>query len=269
MSEERTYLISPRDILLSTATLIGFTLTALGIITTRAESTPEILKLSGILLWAVVTFVASVILASVGSLSRRSRLWTFAQVLYIMGWISTAILISALLLNVAYRIDVFLIPLPNVELSSRDAGLVVSVIVAVAVGALTNYFLSYRLGNEIRSVLSQARGFTPTPPSGSPTEIRLFFLEKAVEVEKKLRGLGVDEPVRRNGIMTRELRERLLDARMSFDERMQLVKAVATVWKVRNAVMHGVDVPYDDIVSANELAEYVLLALDKFRSRTA
>jgi hypothetical protein len=259
LSKERTYLIDPRDILLSTATLIGFILTAFGIITTRAESTPEILKLSGILLWAVVTFVASVIFATAASLSRRSRLWTSAQVLYIMGWVSTAILISALLLNVAYRIDVFSISIPNIELQSRDVGLVVTIIVAGAVGALVNYFLSYQLGNKIRLMLSQAEGFRPTPPSGSPTEIRLFFLDKVIRIERMLRDLvKVD-----TALSARQLSEKL-QRRETISP--QLAMAIDSLWKVRNSIVHGVDVPDRDVVSATELADYALSVLSKLSS---
>jgi hypothetical protein len=46
----------------------------------------------------------------------------------------------------------------------------------------------------------------------------------------------------------------------------QLARAIVSIWKVRNSIVHDVDVPDRDVVSATELADYALSVLSKLAS---
>ncbi len=138
-------------------------------------------------------------------------------------------------------------------------GVILTSVISLTVGILTNFFVSYRLGREIRLTLAKAGNFKPKQrPSLTPIEIRASFLEKLIEIERKLRRLArVDRPM-----SARQLASDLLK---TGKVPTSLVHAIESVWKVRNAVIHGVDVPNGDIVRADEVAEYVLIQLSRLQ----
>ena len=177
-----------------------------------------------------------------------------------VGWISLAILIAALLMNIAYGMDIF--ASPTIRLEPRDFGLLFTAVVSVASGLVVNYLLSYRLGKEIRIRLASASDFKPQQkPPGTLTEAHFSFLQKATEIESMLRS-RVATPRRPILTITSDLiRQHKIPP--------QLSDAIYSVWKVRNAVVHGVNVPYDDLANADELADYVLTQLTKYFDRSA
>ena len=217
---------------------------------------PEVLKLSGVLLISIVMFGVSVAATIIASLSKRIGVWKAAQMFYLIGWISLAILMFALLLNVGYHIDIFSIP--NIQLSSNSLGALFTFAAAVITAVLMRS-VSYRLDWEMRALLERTPDLTLRKgPKRTDIEVRVSFLQKIIEIERALREYAKVE----KAISARKLASQLLRTGMISPS---LVQTIESVWKVRNAVVHGVDVPDKDIAFADEFAEYVLLQLSKLR----
>ena len=127
-----------RDVVTSSATILGLILAAFGILVTLAGESEQVIVKNFALVFTIVVvfFVCSVIFTTFSSLLRKSKLWSCALVSYVFGWSVLGTVMVLTLIGYGYGIEMLQLQLPqfNVELvtvASTVVGLVASIVLSV------------------------------------------------------------------------------------------------------------------------------------------
>lgn len=137
-----------RDVVTSSATILGLILAAFGILVTLAGESEQVIVKNFALVFTIVVafFVCSVIFTTFSSLLRKGKLWSCALVSYVFGWSVLGTVMVLTLIGYGYGIKMLQLQLPqfNVELvtvASTVVGLVASIVLSVF---LFRQVLAYR-----------------------------------------------------------------------------------------------------------------------------
>jgi len=183
---------------------------------------------------------------------------------YSAGWVSVGLLIIELSVKLGFNLDLFVVP--NIPLSSDEfallvstaTGLVSSVVVAVDIYRQA----SRRLAKALRPLLS---GYRQIATGLKLSDMRLAFLDKAIQVEKRLRTiageLGVAEAIRRppRSITTELVQRELMDERLG--------RLLNLIRRTRNLIVHGESIDSKTLSMALWGADRALEELEKIRKK--
>jgi len=127
-----------RDVVTSSATILGLIITAFGILVTLADEPEQVIikNFALVFITVVALLVCAVIFTTLSSLLKKPRLWSGALIFYIFGWGFLGTLMMLTLIGYGYGIETLQLQLPqfNVEfvnVVSALVGLVVSILSVV------------------------------------------------------------------------------------------------------------------------------------------
>lgn len=135
---ESLHKMNTRDVVSSSATILGLIITAFGIIVTLGRDSNQIIvkNFAFVFIIIVILFVCSVIITTISSILDKERLWTCALIVYIIGWASLGTTMILTLLGYAYGIEMF-----QIQMEQYDSEVVS--IITIIVGGVTGVLMSF------------------------------------------------------------------------------------------------------------------------------
>lgn len=127
-----------RDIVSSSATILGLIITAFGIIVALGNETNQVIikNFALVFIIIVILFSCSVIFTAISSLLEKNRLWTCALIVYIVGWVFLGTVMVTTLIGYAYGIEMFQIQL---EQYNSDFVAIISLLSGALTGIIVNF----------------------------------------------------------------------------------------------------------------------------------
>lgn len=249
--------LQPKDILTPSATIVGFILASIGIITSFNDVLRSYVTL---LIIVILFFLVTTILTLFSSLTKKVILWKYAQISYLASWSLVAITTLAILLKLGFDIDIFsikLIPeIPNKELA---ISLIVSVVVSF-VSALIGYQIINKINTIFKEIENLKKSHKPRKLRKSTQEIVVELLETLIKIENRIRSLARPElhnkPI--HDISYYLVSKAILPETILRDIRL--------LWAVRNKLVHeGLEIPRNYATSSLDLSKDVYKTLNNVK----
>ena len=262
-------MMQTRDVVTSSATILGLILTAFGILATVAGESEQVIVKNFALVFTIVValFVCSVIFTTFSSLLRKNKLWNCALIFYIFGWGVLGTIMILTLIGYGYGIEMLQFQLPqfNVELVT-----VVSTVVGLIASILSSAFLFRRI-LAYRKRISELSSKVDVPrqevaDAFKKLEIESLDLNDQIvllrrDVEREIRNLArlseIAEKTRRHIPLARLIYELIDENILSPD----LGKTTLFVYRECSRVVHGEILSDKDARLIRELGLKTLVAV--------
>jgi len=180
--------IQPKDLITSSATIVGLILAALGVLIALAgEQYQAIVRnFAFVFIIVIVFFVIAVIITALSSLLKKYRIWQVGLAFYVIGWSFFGGILILIFIGYAYGIEVFQIQMPefDVELSVGISSAISSILGLVT--GIVSVILTSRRRKEIETVSANI-------------EVKQYDLEK----ERKSMGVDSSSNLRNSVILLR------------------------------------------------------------------
>lgn len=276
-SRERNILpqLQPRDILSPAATLLGFVLASFTFVLGFVEDQADLSRFITFLILAVILLVVAAILTVSANLLNKEILWRISMAFYAASWLFFGAMVI-LVLSRSLGIDPFKIQLPEPDIQLITA--VLSVCMSL-VSVLVSYYYGAKLfRRDLRSALAKYQDRISMESSRINETIekavleeqedkKMSFVKLAIEMERIIRQIAETKqvslpyqgkrPLSIIQILNQMEKERIITN--------NFIEAFRSIWKVRNAVVHGQYVDSRDLNMALDLAATLLLELETIK----
>lgn len=272
MSDELP-LLQPRDILSPSATLLGFIITALGIVLSLGGDQPNFIKnVFLILLFTIIFIVLSAMLTIFSSIRQNRSAWWWARTVYGTSWLFLGLIVIIILIGMVYGVKSLQIQLPDFNTN------VVSAIAAISgvTSALVSYFRLKRYENDLEKSISNLAVDTfqdkmligkliENVIAEQEFDREMAFTRIYIEIESLLRKILVLIPNGESlvGMYPRKIIDELLKLGLV---KYSLKDSFSVINKVRNTVVHGGTVNKKELDMAIELAASLFMEFERLEN---
>lgn len=267
--DDRLPQLQPRDILSPSATLLGFIITALGIVISLAGDQSDFLNnIFYILLLAIIFIILSAILTVISSIRKSKSAWWWARTIYVASWIFLGLIVIIILIGIVFGVKALQIQLPDFNqniisllgLTSAAISLILSLIwVREFERDLKNAISKLNTSLEKDEILIDNTIKNITTEQEQDKE--MSFMRIFIDIEKTLREIVTRLPdYTESDVMSIRRIVGELTSRELIDK--NIGDAFFVINRIRNQVVHGGTVSKNEIdmalnIGASLLIEFV------------
>jgi hypothetical protein len=268
--KESIVLLQPRDIVISSATILGLVVTAFALMISLSEgkNVQVVRSFALVFVGVVLLFVISVAMATLSTLTGRYSLWRASVVAYILGWLFLGTVLLSILLGYILGIESFQPQLPQFDASL--VSLAAASLSVFSTSVTIAYFTVY-LRRRLETFVQELHSKMSAAEIRSAADVRAQLLsgdadlttalsKLRIQIESNLRRIGREAGLDGDFIPVPHLLDQLHAAGLMDKE---LVESVRYVYNQCSAGIHGVPIRVENAQRIMDLGATVLVALTK------